>query len=154
MAQKCLITRKNYTWKNFHVRDFRFEIRFKTFCIDSDPKIPTKRIFSTKFFLNLSFFTILAILAEKRLSPTKIKTRSWPFWNFSTPKLKKLSYKPFAQWYKGHFKPATRSLTWKMWNRITLCDFSQNSICQSQSQAWSDRFATFHLTNISIANVR
>ena len=116
--------KKFYRGKIFWFRDFRFEIRFKPFWIDSDQKnffdqnflplsffhyfghfgrkttksheknftrekifdfeifvlkyvskhsesIPTKKIFSTKIFWLCHFFTILVILAEKRLSPTK-----------------------------------------------------------------------------------
>ena len=52
--------------KNFRFRDFRFKIRFETFWIDSDQKK-----FSTKIFWLCLFFTILAMLAEKRQSPGK-----------------------------------------------------------------------------------
>ena len=67
LAKKRLSpTKKIYTGKKFRFRDFRFKIHFKPFWIDSDQKN-----FSTKIFYLSHFFTILVILAEKRLSPTK-----------------------------------------------------------------------------------
>ena len=52
--------------KNFRFRDFSFEIRYETFWIDSNQK----NFFDQNFYLS-HVFALFAILAEKRLSPTK-----------------------------------------------------------------------------------
>ena len=78
---------KVFKWEKLWFRDFQFKIRFKAFWIYSEQKI-----FRPKF-LSLSFFTILAILAEKRLGPTKknYTGKNFRFRNFRF----KIRFKPF-----------------------------------------------------------
>ena len=52
---------------------FDFQIFGLKYVSNHSESIPTKKKFSTKIFYLCHFFTILAILAEKRLSPTKKK---------------------------------------------------------------------------------
>ena len=58
---------KNFTREKI----FDFEIFVLKYVSNHSESIPTKKIFSTKIFYLCHFFTILAILAEKRLSATK-----------------------------------------------------------------------------------
>ena len=115
-----------------------FEIFVLKYVSNYSESIPTKKIFSTKIFWLCHFFTILVILAEKRLSPTKkilhgknfrfrdfrFKIRFKPFWIDSDQKIFfDQNFLPLSFFrYFGHFGRKTTKSDEKNFTREKIFD--------------------------------